>query len=397
MFQTFKKFNHVKDSEIFKIEMALPAILAEIKLNGICVYKEEILEYKRECEFRLTKLLEELQGIAQQEFSPASNKETAAILKNKYNITLPKTDKFNDTVEAEALAQYKIPFTEKLLEFREYNKQVNTYINNYQACWVHHDEQVRVHPDLWQIGTVTGRMSCKNPNVQNVPTPIKRFIGAPKGKQWVFIDYSQIEYRLFAHYSHDVNLIKGYWQGEDYHQKTADMLGIPRKKAKTINFGILYGMGSSTLAKRLEVTKEQAGQLLQKYHENIEGLGILQRKLESAMRSRGYITTAYGRKLKCTDSWKRVNWLIQGTAVDIIKIALIKVDAYLKKNAPEAKIVAVIHDELIIELPEKWNAKVWLKEICALLYDGISFSVPIEVNAAYTDHAWIDKQEVVHE
>jgi len=389
----------------YTVEMPLVKIVAQMEEWGIRLDTEKIVALQTKLQEESKAIVHEIYSIAGKPFDINSPTQLSALLYEKLNLaSVKKTPKGKQSTDIESLYAIKDahPIIEKILRYREIEKLLSTYLEKLPTLV---DKKTgRIHCQLHQNGTVTGRFSCSEPNLQNIPRgDIIRsaFIPAP---DHVFIDadFSQIELRCIAHYTQDENMLAAYHNGVDLHKKTiADMLGKSiedvtfkeRFIAKSINFGLAYGMGPRGLSKRLGVSKEEAQDLMDKYfgvYSKVKGY-IHQHQTE--VQQRGYVLNMFGRRRRMIDGdyHKAFNALIQSTATDICKIQMVR----LVKALPETvKMVLQVHDELLFEVPkeEAFEALAKIKNImetpvCGL--DGKKFSVPIKVEAKIAEN-WAD-------
>jgi DNA polymerase-1 len=313
----------------------------------------------------------------------------------------PSGKKSTDIESLEAISDAH-PIVEKILRYREIDKLLSTYILKLPTLV---DKTTgRIHCQLHQNGTVTGRFSCSEPNLQNIPRgDIIRSAFIPE-KDHVFIDadFSQIELRCIAHYTQDENMLAAYKNDVDLHKKTiADMLGKPisdvtekeRFIAKSINFGLAYGMGAAALSKRLGVEKDYAQSLMDKYFGVYSQVKQYIHHHQMDVQKRGYVVNMFGRRRRMVngDYHKAFNALIQSTATDICKIQMVRLQERLPENV---KMVLQVHDELLFEVPKEEASSV-LGQIVEIMetpvsgLDGNQFSVPIKVEAKIASN-WAD-------
>jgi len=313
----------------------------------------------------------------------------------------PKGAKSTDVESLEAIKDAH-PIVAKILRYREIDKLLSTYLEKLPLLV---DKTTgRIHCQLHQNGTVTGRFSCSEPNLQNIPRGdiIRSAFIPSEGHVFIDADFSQIELRCIAHYTQDENMLSAYHNDADLHKKTiADMLGKTIEEvtdderfiAKSINFGLAYGMGAKGLSKRLGVEKEEAQDLMDKYfgvYSKVKGY-IHQHQTE--VQQRGYVVNMFGRRRRMVhrDYHKAFNALIQSTATDICKIQMVR----LAEQLPETvKMVLQVHDELLFEVPKEEASSV-LEQIVEIMetkvtgLDGNQFSVPIKVEANIAEN-WAD-------
>jgi DNA polymerase-1 len=257
----------------------------------------------------------------------------------------------------------------------------------------------RIHTSFNQTITSTGRLSSSDPNLQNIPQELRQaFI--PEKEGWVTLaaDYSQIELRILAHLSNDPELIKAFKDDKDIHQTTADELGISREAAKTVNFGIIYGMSDFGLAKQLKIKKTEAGEYIDKYFAKHKGVKEFIDKTIKEARKNGYVATLLGRKRPLPDinsphfglrsfaERTAINTPVQGTAADLIKIAMINIRQRAESSELRAEMLLQVHDELVFECPRK-EAEKAKKIIKEEMEKALELKVPIKVEMG-TDQNW---------
>src|SRR3989338_6739197 len=285
---------------------------------------------------------------------------------------------------------------------RELKKLVSGYL---EALPEHIGNDKRIHPKFNQTGTATGRLSCEEPNLQNIPLKgegnlIRKIFIASMGFKLVSLDYSQIELGLAAHFSEDENLIKAFREDKDIHAITASKIfDLPEDKvdeekrnfAKTINFGILYGMSARALAEAIGVSYEEARIFLDEYFKDFPKLFNYFESVKNSAREKGFLTTLFGRKrfipeinsnierIKREGERKALNFPIQGSAADLIKLSMVKIDEYLQKNnlIEKAKLILQIHDELIFEIKEEAASKI-VPEIQKIMEEIHSLRIPLK-------------------
>lgn len=356
--------------------------------NGFKIDIKKMKKLSKTFSKKSIKIEEEVYKIAGEKFNLKSTKQLSEILFQKMQIPtkgLKKTPKgVVSTKESELLklkGEHEI--IDLILEYRELTKMLTTYIDNLIPMV---DKNYRLHPEFLQLGTSTGRMSSKNPNIQNIPTAgnygkkIRECFICEQNFSLVSFDYSQIELRVAAILSQDTKLMKAFREDKDIHSAVAEEIfgeenPETRRKAKVINFGILYGMGATSLRKNLnegisenEISLQVARDYLDKYFEKFSGLAKYISETKKEVKEKGYSTTLFGRIrffpeinskipfIKAMAERMCVNAPIQGTATgDIIKIAMKKVDNFLveKSLKNEVKILAQVHDELIFEICDK--------------------------------------------
>lgn len=409
-FQLYQLFaNQLKRENLSRlfstVEMPLVKIVSRMEDWGILLDTEKLVALQTKLYEESKAILNDIFSIAGKPFDINSPTQLSALLYDKLNLEskkkTPKGAKSTDIESLEAISEDH-PIVEKILRYREIDKLCSTYLEKLPLLV---DKTTgRIHCQLHQNGTVTGRFSCSEPNLQNIPRgDIIRsaFIPAP---DHVFIDadFSQIELRCIAHYTQDENMLAAYHNGADLHKKTiADMLGKPiedvtekeRFIAKSINFGLAYGMGAGGLSKRLGVSKEEAQDLMDKYFGVYSKVKSYIHLNLMEVQKRGYVVNMFGRRRRMVngDYHKAFNALIQSTATDICKIQMVRLASALPETV---KMVLQVHDELLFEVKRE-EAEVNLKQIVAIMetpvtgLGGKKFSVPIKVEAKIAEN-WAD-------
>lgn len=402
--------------EMLYDEMELPCLytLYEMERNGIRVDGEALYRYGEKLRSRIAELTAEIHAIAGEEFNINSTKKLGEILFEKLGLKNGKKTKTGYSTSAEVLEKLANahPIIPKILEYRQLTKLNSTYAEGLSG-YIQADG--RIHGKFHQTVTVTGRISSTDPNLQNIPTrmPLGReirkvFIPA-EGAVFVDADYSQIELRVLAHMSGDEALIAAYRADEDIHAITASQVfDVPldqvdsslRRKAKAVNFGIVYGISSFGLGQDLDISRKEAESYIEKYFATYGKVKeFLDRTVEDAKKN-GYTVTMFGRRrpipeLASSNFMTRsfgeraaMNAPVQGTAADIIKIAMVRVNRRLKEEHLQSKLVLQIHDELIIE-----TKKEELETVQNLLVEEMmhaaDLSVPLLVDANVGD-SWYD-------
>lgn len=358
-------------------EMELPCLYAlyEMEKNGIRVDGEALHQYGKKLRTRIEELTAEIHAMAGEEFNINSPKKLGEILFEKLGLKNGKKTKTGYSTSAEVLEKLKNahPIIPKILEYRQLTKLNSTYAEGL-AGYIRADG--RIHGKFHQTVTVTGRISSADPNLQNIPTrmplgrEIRKVFIPEEGSVFVDADYSQIELRVLAHMSNDKNLIQAYRQAEDIHAITASQVfHVPleevtpqlRRNAKAVNFGIVYGISAFGLGEDLGISRKEATEYIERYFETYPDVKRFLDGLVKTGRKYGEVKTMYGRvrpipELKSGNFMQRsfgervaMNSPIQGTAADIIKIAMIRVDQRLRREGLRSRIVLQVHDELLIE------------------------------------------------
>lgn len=397
-------------------EMELPCLYAlyEMEKNGIRVDGEALHQYGKKLRTRIEELTAEIHAMAGEEFNINSPKKLGEILFEKLGLKNGKKTKTGYSTSAEVLEKLKNahPIIPKILEYRQLTKLNSTYAEGL-AGYIRADG--RIHGKFHQTVTVTGRISSADPNLQNIPTrmplgrEIRKVFIPEEGSVFVDADYSQIELRVLAHMSGDAALIAAYQADEDIHAITASQVfDVPldqvdstlRRKAKAVNFGIVYGISSFGLGQDLDISRKEAEGYIEKYFATYGKVKeFLDRTVEDAKKN-GYTVTMFGRRrpipeLASSNFMTRsfgeraaMNAPVQGTAADIIKIAMVRVNRRLKEEHLQSKLVLQIHDELIIET-KKEELEIVQKILVQEMMHAADLAVPLLVDANVGD-SWFD-------
>lgn len=389
----------------FEIELPLVDVLIDMEQNGFKIDADSLKKVGENYKQRLDNLSAEIVAYAGVEFNIKSPKQVDNVLFNIMQLKRPKNNKKSTDANVLEKIAYQHPIVEKIIEFRKIEKLYSTYIEPFSDLA---DKSTGlIHTIFNQTLTSTGRLSSSEPNMQNIPIReeegknLRKFF-VPRDNQGCLItsDYSQIELRLLAHYSADPKLVEAYNSDIDIHSQTAsDIFGLPlemitedlRRKAKTVNFGIIYGMSDYGLSQSLNITRAEAKEIIDKYFETYSH--VKQYMLGSVEKARelGYVCTLFGRRrnIETINSGNylqrqfseraAMNMPLQGTASDIIKIAMIKVFNSLKNNNLKSKLILTIHDELIVDCVsgEEQQVKQILKDC---MENAVELSVPLQVD-----------------
>jgi DNA polymerase I len=365
-----------------KIDLPLAAVLAEIERVGIRVDPKALEKMSESMEKEIRRLEKEIWNLAGSEFNVNSPTQLAEILFDKLNLQPPgRRSKAKERSTAadileEMANQHALPA--KIIEYREIAKLKSTYVDTLPKLI--HPESGRVHTSFSQTGAVTGRLSSSDPNLQNIPIrtelgrEIRAAFVAEKGKVLISADYSQIELRVMAHFSRDPVLIEAFRNGEDIHARTAqEVFGVGplaqtpdhRRAAKAINFGIIYGLSAFGLAKQLGIEQREAAQFINAYFTRYRGVKEYLDNILVETRKTGVAKTLFGRirpiseinapqmQLRNFAERTALNSPLQGTAADLIKLAMISIDARLRTEKLAARMILQVHDELLFEAPVK--------------------------------------------
>ncbi len=387
-------------------EMPLVKILAEMELTGIMIDIEELKDSEKAFNKKLSSLSKDIFELSGRQFNIDSPKQLSEILFKKLELKPGKKTKTGYSTSASVLKKLSSshPLPAKVIEYRKLRKLVSTYIEPIKD--MADKDTSRLHTTFNITGTQTGRLSSSDPNLQNIPVRSeegtlirKAFIAAP-GKVFISADYSQIDLRALAHISGDENLIGSFKNDEDIHSQTAAKIyGIKktkvtpelRKNAKAINFGIVYGMSSWGLSNRIDMSKEEAEDFIDKYFKQFPGVKEYMENIVEEAKKGGYVETIFNRKrylpeINSSNHMRRtmsermaINTPIQGSSADIIKIAMGNLNETYSFNEQEVKLLLQIHDELIFEVPEEKSDKAKLK-IKALMENSVKLKVPVVVD-----------------
>ena len=369
--------------ELFhKVEMPLMKILAKMELAGISLDTDWLSKESVDLENDLRELEQKIFELSSEEFNMNSPKQLGEILFEKLKLDpkakKTKTGQYSTSEEVLQKLAYKHEIIQHILKYRTYQKLKSTYVDALPSEIEPKDN--RVHTTFSQTTAATGRLSSLNPNLQNIPIrtargqQIRGAFVAEEGKKIISADYSQIELRLIAELSGEDNMIKAFQNGEDIHASTASKLfkipldqvdKIQRSQAKTVNFGIIYGQGAFALAEQTGLSRTEAKQMIDSYYENYPKLKIFMTEQVEKARKNGFVETILGRKRHLKDinsnnfvvrghaERNAVNAPIQGSAADIIKVAMIDIDRALSEGGFKTKMLLQVHDELLFEVPEE--------------------------------------------
>jgi len=363
-----------------ELEIPLIPVLARMEANGIRIDVPFFRKMNEKLEGDLAGLREEIVGLAGEDFNLNSTPQLREVLFEKLGLPVLKKTKTGPSTDAsvlEELAAMGHALPTQLLEYRQLEKLRNTYVDALPRLV--NPRTGRIHTSFNQAVAATGRLSSSDPNLQNIPIrtelgrEIRKGFVAEEGFVFFGADYSQIELRILAHFSGDDAFVKAFREGIDIHKQTASVIfGVPleevtpemRGRAKTINFATLYGQGDFSLARQLEIPREEARQFIQDYFERFSGVRAFLDAQVGMARDRGYVETLGGRRRYIPEmtaaNWnvrqfgERVaqNTPIQGTAADLIKRAMIRIQGALEDRFPESRLLLQVHDELLLEVPE---------------------------------------------
>lgn len=387
-----EELKNINSLDLFnEIEMPVATILAEMQIEGVYVDEKEIVKYGDTLKKHIEELRIDIYKLADEEFNINSTKQLGVILFEKLQLTPSKKTKSGYSTDVDALEKLKgdHPIIEKILEYRQLTKLNSTYVEG-MIPFIN-SKTGRVHTFFHQTITATGRLSSTEPNLQNIPTrtelgkKLRKVFKAEEGNIFLDADYSQVELRVLAHMSNDQTMIDAFNSGADIHTISASQVfKVPveevskqlRSKAKAVNFGIVYGISEFGLAEQIDIKRNEAKQYIEQYLETYHGIKEFMDDVVEGAKRKGYVETIFSRRryipeLSSNNYMVRkfgdraaMNTPIQGTAADIMKIAMIKVYNELKNKGLKSKIVLQIHDELLLEVPmeEKEEVSNLLKE-----------------------------------
>lgn len=398
-----------------EVELPLVTVLAHLEINGFLVDDHQLKEFADKLGEKIDALTNEIYMLAGEEFNINSPKQLGVILFEKLELKPVKKTKTGYATNADVLEKLrdKHPIVNFIMEYRQLAKLKSTYCDGLRA--VVNPNTHRIHSVFTQTVTVTGRLSSTEPNLQNIPTrtelgrEIRKMFVAKEGYVLVDADYSQIELRVLAHIANDETMINAFRNNEDIHAVTASqVLGIPledvtkeqRSSAKAVNFGIVYGIGEFSLAQDLHISVKEAKAYIESYLEKYHGVRNHMESIKEQAKKDGYVKTMLNRiryipELKSPNYNIRqfgervaLNTPIQGTAADIIKLAMVRVDNRLINEGLKSKLILQVHDELIVEAHKDEVDKV--KQILSEeMQSAMELNVPLKVDMS-TGHSWYD-------
>ncbi|MEE0947023.1 MAG: DNA polymerase I [Acutalibacteraceae bacterium] len=403
-----------QDKLLTEIELPLSEVLASMELTGVLVDKDGLVKMGEELKERIDVLQKEIYALIGYELNLNSPKQLGVALFEDLKLPGGKKTKSGYSTSAEILEglKYEHPAVEKLLEYRQLVKLKSTYCDGLCSAI---GEDGRIHSTFNQVETRTGRISSLEPNLQNIPVrsdegkKLRKFFIAENGMVLCDADYSQIELRVLASISKDENMIDAFKSGLDIHTATAsqvfsltpDMVTPSlRSKAKAVNFGIVYGIGAFSLSKDIGVTRKEADQYIKSYLGAYRGVDNYMKQVIEQAKETGYVTTLFGRRrylpeLSSSNHMLRAfgervarNAPIQGSAADIIKIAMVKVYNRLKEELPDSRLILQVHDELIVECKKEDADKA-----CAILHEEMKCAADMSVELiadANVGTSWYD-------
>jgi DNA polymerase-1 len=395
------------------IELPLVPVLSKIERQGALLSCEMLHQQSTELGLRLEELKSAAYELAGQEFNLGSPKQLGEILFEKLELPIiKKTPKGAPSTAEEVLVELALdyPLPKLLLEYRSLSKLKSTYTDKLPGMV--NPQTGRVHTSYHQAVAATGRLSSSDPNLQNIPIRteegrrIRQAFIAPQGFRIVAADYSQIELRIMAHLSDDPSLLTAFKEGQDVHRATAaevfevsldEVSGDQRRKAKAINFGLIYGMSAFGLAKQLHLGRHEAQDYIDRYFERYPGVAQYMDRTRAIAKEQGFVETLFGRRLYLPEINARnkmrvqaaertaINAPMQGSAADIIKRAMLSVDQWLEQGDANARMIMQVHDELVLEVAND-EVDAVSKQVCRLMSGAAELAVPLLVEAGVGDN-----------
>ncbi len=414
--KTLEELSKIDSINLFnEIEMPLVKVLGEMQVNGIYVDKEELISFGSKLKEQIETLKTEIYNLCGEEFNINSTQQLGTILFEKLKLPVYKKTKNGYSTDVEILEKLKPehPVIEKILEYRSLMKLNSTYV---EGLLTYVNERThRIHSYFHQTITATGRISSTEPNLQNIPTRyelgklLRKAFKPADGYIFIDADYSQIELRVLAHISGDRTMLKAFRNDEDIHKQAASkVFDVPieevtkeqRTSAKAVNFGIVYGISDFGLSEQLGISKKLAKKYIEQYLEKYSGIKKFMDKIVDETREKGYVETLFHRRryipeltsnnymVRQFGARAAMNTPIQGTAADIMKIAMINVFNRLRKEKLDAKIILQVHDELIVEAKKECQEQVEtiLKEE---MESAMKLKIPLKVEISEANN-WYD-------
>lgn len=414
-FQLWQKLEpQLKSQNLYELftstEMRLMPLLAEMEITGIHLDSQTLYDYNKELTIGIEDIQNKIYSTVGHTFNIASPKQLQEILFTERGLKPTKKTKTGystDTSVLEELALYD-PVPKMILEYRELAKLQSTYVETLPTMC---DKNERIHTDFIQTGTATGRLSCREPNLQNIPVrneagrKIRSAFTATPGTILISADYSQIELVVLAHLSQDKNMCNAFISGTDVHKATAALIfGVPqeevtpqmRRTAKTINFGVIYGMSAFRLANDLGISRTQAAEFIENYFKTYSSVNDFINSTIQKTEETGFVQTIFGRKRQIANINSKnkleksgaermaVNTPVQGSAADIVKKAMLDVSKALEEENTQAKLILQVHDELLVECPD--NPQTIEKTISIIkekMENAVKLNVPLKVSIEY--------------
>ena len=414
-FQLWQKLEpQLKSQNLYELftstEMRLMPLLAEMEIQGIHLDSQTLYDYNKELTIGIEDIQNKIYSTVGHAFNIASPKQLQEVLFTERGLKPTKKTKTGystDTSVLEELALYD-PVPKMILEYRELAKLQSTYVETLPSMC---DKNERIHTDFIQTGTATGRLSCREPNLQNIPVrneagrKIRSAFTATPGTILISADYSQIELVVLAHLSQDKNMCNAFISGTDVHKATAALIfGVPqeevtpqmRRTAKTINFGVIYGMSAFRLANDLGISRTQAAEFIENYFKTYSSVNDFINSTIQKTEETGFVQTIFGRKRHIANINSKnkleksgaermaVNTPVQGSAADIVKKAMLDVSKALEEENTQAKLILQVHDELLVECPD--NPQTIEKTISIIkekMENAVKLNIPLKVSIEY--------------
>lgn len=409
--EQMRRMEGVQLTELLQsLELPLIPVLARMEERGVAINVQAFADILQEVQNDLERLTREAYASAGEEFNLRSSQQLGKILFEKLALKSGSKTKGGQSSTSQAVLEKLAgthPLVDTVLEYRTLEKLRSTYLEPLPRLA---DANGRIHSSFNQLATATGRLSSSNPNLQNIPVRgafgkrMRNCFTATQGNLLVGADYSQIELRVLAHISGDEALLDAFHQNADIHSRTAslvfdvpqeDVTAEQRRNAKTINFGLIYGMGPQKLAQELHIGLTEAKEFIARYFSKLQKLKQFYDEVEQSAKAQGYVSTLAGRRRLLPEIFsasqqmqsqarrQAINTVVQGSAADIIKIAMVHVENDAELAALHAKLILQVHDELLLEVPEA-NAEAAAKRLVALMGDirpgGVELSVPLAVD-----------------
>ena len=407
------KLEERNQTDLFR-EMELPLInvLRDMEYHGVKLDRKKLAEGEKRLKERIDSLQEEINELADEELNPNSPKQVREVLFEKLDLPVIEKTKTGPSTNARVLEELsdKHPLPEKIIEFRELSKLLNTYVETLPDTV--NSRTGRIHTSFNQTATATGRLSSSDPNLQNIPkgsqlgSELRKAFVAPEGKKLIGADYSQVELRILAHLSEDEELLNTFRRGEDLHAKTAAEIfdvdrnqvdGKMRDRAKRVNFGIVYGITEYGLSRDLGISRDEAEKYIDRFFNLYPRTKEFMDHLVRMAEKKHYASTIFNRRRYLpninSNNWQRrnydrrnaINTPIQGSAADLMKVAMLDVNEAIKEDELEGKMLLQIHDELILEVP--WFVVEDVKsKLRSIMEDSLQLKIPLKVDVAAGDN-----------
>ena len=390
------------------MELPLSDILARMEIQGIHVNQNRLIEMGQQFEERLKEIEQTIYELAGEEFNINSPKQLGVILFEKMNLPVIKKTKTGYSTAVDVLEKLaaQAPIVESILEYRQLAKLNSTYVEGLQTFI---SEDGKIHTRFVQNLTQTGRLSSQDPNLQNIPIRTEegrqvRSAFLPSKPDWKILssDYSQIELRVLAHMANDVHMIEAFKNNMDIHTNTAmrvfgiqnpeEVTSSMRRQAKAVNFGIVYGISDYGLSQNLNIPRKKAKEFIDRYLEEFKGVKDYMETIVAEARQKDYVETLFHRRrylpeihasnfnIRSFAERTAMNSPIQGTAADILKVAMIELDREMQERNFQAKLLLQVHDELIFEVPEE-EVESLRSLVEEVMENAVSLSVPLKADS----------------